>query len=524
MIHGLTHNRSIRGVALAIALCAVVGCGQPSPKGFADGEVTQTLHPEAVKVVRSEVEHHFGTPQNLVASMMFADDEGNPVIEFGRIEGEVTEASEANDYHLKVTLSGDQTLKPEEIKGLGLIWLSGNYQSAVEVSKKKDAPSDKNAAFRATRFEESADGQGLLSVNYKLEAPVAAKTKFVLVGHRLRRGRSLYMQHCMHCHGYTGGANGPTAKYLNPKPRDYRPGVFKFTSTHARDKASREDLYRIVRQGIPGTYMPSFLLLEDQELKDIIEYVRFLGVRGEYENAVAIALATDYTKEGWERLTSTAEQRFESNSKALREAGIAESKIPNRASYEPAAQLKKFVAGDFALDAESRINRISSNWARANQEMAVVRPTSPRVESSPESIRRGRALFLSTKTNCWECHGTTGRGNGPQTTTYLSKQFGDKKGMNPKPGLFDMWGNPIEPRNFHVGYFRGGRRPIDIYRRIKAGIKGTPMQAFGALPDNQIWDLVNYVLSVPHVENGTMTLTEPGKKKPKAGKQTASNQ
>ena len=523
MIHGFTHNRSIGVVLLAVALGAVVGCGKPNPKRFADGEVTQTLHPEAVKVVQAEVEHHFGTPQNLVASMMFADEEGNPVIEFGRIEGEVTEASSENDYQLKVTLSGDQSLKPDEINGLGLIWLSGDYQSAVEVSKKKDASSVKNAAFRATRFQEDANGQGLLSVNYKLEAPVPAKTKFVLIGHRLRRGRSLYMQHCMHCHGYSGGANGPTAKYLNPRPRDYRPGVFKFTSTHARDKASREDLYRIVRKGIPGTYMPSFLLLDDQELKDIIEYVRFLGIRGEYENAVAISLATDYTKEGWERLKTTADQRYENSSKELRNAGIAESKIPGRASYEPAAQLKKFVDGDFKLDTESRISRISNNWARAGKEMAVVRPTSPRVKSSPESIRRGQALFLSTKTNCWECHGTTGRGNGPQTTTYLSKQFGDKKGMNPEPGLYDMWGNPIQPRNFHDGYFRGGRRPIDIYRRIKAGIKGTPMQAFGKLEDGEIWDLVNYVLSIPHLKNGTMNLDE-SVSKPSAEKQTASNQ
>ena len=39
---------------------------------------------------------------------------------------------------------------------------------------------------------------------------------------------------------------------------------------------------------------------------------------------------------------------------------------------------------------------------------------------------------------------------------------------------------------------------IPNYRRLSAGIKGTPMPAFSsALNDEQIWDIVNYVMSVP---------------------------
>jgi hypothetical protein len=48
----------------------------------------------------------------------------------------------------------------------------------------------------------------------------------------------------------------------------------------------------------------------------------------------------------------------------------------------------------------------------------------------------------------------------------------------------------------------GGRRPIDIYRRIYAGINGTPMPAFGdALADqpDTMWHLVHYIMSI--VEN-----------------------
>jgi mono/diheme cytochrome c family protein len=38
----------------------------------------------------------------------------------------------------------------------------------------------------------------------------------------------LYRQHCAHCHGVSGDGLGPTAAFLNPFPRDYRKGIFKF--------------------------------------------------------------------------------------------------------------------------------------------------------------------------------------------------------------------------------------------------------------------------------------------------------
>lgn len=96
----------------------------------------------------------------------------------------------------------------------------------------------------------------------------------------LTAGRMLYMRHCSHCHGTSGDGNGPTARYMTPKPRDYRNGVFKFKSTNDMSKVSRNDLSRIVKYGIPGTYMPSFLLLKDEDHHAIIEYVRFLALRG----------------------------------------------------------------------------------------------------------------------------------------------------------------------------------------------------------------------------------------------------
>src|SRR5690606_32397769 len=42
----------------------------------------------------------------------------------------------------------------------------------------------------------------------------------------------LYRKHCVHCHGISGDGRGPTALFLNPYPRDYRQGVYKFKSTY----------------------------------------------------------------------------------------------------------------------------------------------------------------------------------------------------------------------------------------------------------------------------------------------------
>ncbi len=46
----------------------------------------------------------------------------------------------------------------------------------------------------------------------------------------LDHGSRLYRIHCLHCHGVTGDGRGPTGRWVNPHPRDYRQGKFKFMS------------------------------------------------------------------------------------------------------------------------------------------------------------------------------------------------------------------------------------------------------------------------------------------------------
>src|SRR5262245_60619737 len=96
----------------------------------------------------------------------------------------------------------------------------------------------------------------------------------------------LYRRHCVHCHGISGDGHGPTAAILNPYPRDYRPGVFKFKSTYTAAEPTEADLHRIVHDGIPGTAMPSFALLPPDEVAALVEYVKYLSMRGQMETAL----------------------------------------------------------------------------------------------------------------------------------------------------------------------------------------------------------------------------------------------
>jgi len=454
-----------------ITVLLLIGCDAPNAE-FVYSQRTGDLISQARAPVEDTVDGHFGTPSQLIAWLRFSD----AAIRFGRLQGQVMgPGSSSSRFKVSLDLSSvEDDLTADDLEGLGLLWITGKYTDAVTENRKgKETRID----FQATGFDASTLE---LSVNAQLESPPDSGDKFLIVGHVLLHGQKNYMHHCMHCHGVTGDGNGPTANYLNPRPRDYRLGIFKFTSTKQADRASRDDLKRIVRRGIHGTYMPSFMLLEEEKLDSIIEYVRWLAIRGEFEKILVTELAADYSKEEFNK----QRQRWKDSGR--------------NPDDDPLNDLKGFLDEDFRNSIDNAASNLDRLWARAEEKSSVVIPSIPRTdpEKDPHSIARGRELYLSAKTKCAGCHGIAGRGDGPQTESVQKNKLGKQYD---EPGLFDDWGNKLKPRDLTRGIYRGGRRPIDIYRRIYAGIKGTPMPAFGgtALNDNEIWDLVNYVMSVP---------------------------
>jgi mono/diheme cytochrome c family protein len=353
-------------------------------------------------------------------------------------------------------------------------------------------------------------------------------------GWKLKTGRNLYMQHCIHCHGVTGDGNGPTAKFLNPRPRDYRQGKFKFTSTISGLKPSRDDLRRILQQGVAGTSMPSFVLLKDDELSALVEYVRWLSIRGEYELKLAAELSgMGASEQSIIKAIRDSQRAREETQKAVRDAETKVKEAKDDAAKKDAetalatareeekkadtvktrdAALKEAEASykdEFAGSVESSAGILVDDWTKADDPESVVIPTVKRVDPTKESLEIGRLLFhdlykdpktgKGVQTKCADCHGRTAEGNGVQTEQYWPVQGTIPQRNYAEAGLHDDWGNLIIPRNLTRGQYRGGRRPLDVFRRIHAGIKGTPMPAFGktVLTDEQIWHVVNYVMSLP---------------------------
>ena len=102
-------------------------------------------------------------------------------------------------------------------------------------------------------------------------------------GSETRQTRGLFRRHCAHCHGLAGDGNGPTAQFLNPYPRDFRLGIFKFKSNEKGSKPTHADLTKILFNGIRGTAMPSFKLLHKDEIEALVHYVKYLSIRGQME-------------------------------------------------------------------------------------------------------------------------------------------------------------------------------------------------------------------------------------------------
>lgn len=289
----------------------------------------------------------------------------------------------------------------------------------------------------------------------------------------------LYRKHCVHCHGVTGDGAGPTAGYLAPYPRDFRLGKFKFKSTPLRKAPTDQNLVDILRQGIPGTAMPSFDLLPTAEIAALVDYVKYLSIRGEVERALA------------------AEVSLLDGQPLLEPSELASL------SPENAQQVLDAVLFADVID----------RWREPEQHVTRV-PTPPAAfqignPGHADLTSLGRQLFFA-KGNCAECHGETAAGDGKAinyddwTNEWLKTPGVDLVAEETWEPFLDAGAFPprtVRPRNLNLGVFRGGDRPEDMYRRLANGIEGTPMPASTALTPDELWALVSYVQSLQHAND-----------------------
>jgi mono/diheme cytochrome c family protein len=206
--------------------------------------------------------------------------------------------------------------------------------------------------------------------------------------------KQLYERECAVCHGLNGDGKGDAAYLLFPKPRDFTAARFKIQSTPTGSPPTDEDLFNTVTRGMPGSAMPGFTRLTEEQRRALVEYIKTFS--GKFDDA------------------------------------------------EPTQPV---VPG-------------------------------PEPSMTPETLARGAELYDGL--GCFDCHGVTGKGDGPAA-----------------PTLKDSDGLPIRPNNFTRGIYKGGGGNVDIYMRFTTGMTGTPMPSYEMVIDEaDRWALVYYVKSL----------------------------
>jgi mono/diheme cytochrome c family protein len=161
-------------------------------------------------------------------------------------------------------------------------------------------------------------------------------------------GKELYGNYCAACHGDKGDGDGPAAKYLYPKPRNFGEAQFRIVST-LNYRPTDQDLMHVITHGMPGSAMFPFAHLSETDREALVAHVRQLS-----------------------------------------KAGFLERVRPEAGENVDPAELARDV--DQALQ-PGRVLEVPADLP----------------PPSPESVARGAPLFQQ---GCAPCHGRTGKGDG----------------------------------------------------------------------------------------------------------------
>ncbi len=409
-----------------------------------------------------------------------------------------------------------------------------------------DQPKWPEVLFESSKYHPLTDQESLV----RASGPVGRNFDLVEVG--------LFRKQCAQCHGISGDGFGPTAALLDPYPRDFRRGTFKFKNASYGTRPSLEDLVQTITYGVPGTSMPAMANLKrskhySDDIPILARYVRFLAIRGEVERELMMDTIRDLN--GEELLFDSNQQEtnpeaFKNSSRRINEVivrvtdrwmmsdGLKESQ--NQSPFIAFVAKHSFAKSDLNSDSKSMAENLFQ-----------------------DSLQRGRTLFQGSIAACAHCHGKDGSGN-PKWKDYdeWTKDWTIRAGINPmvraewKPlkqlGLL----KPVaaSPRNLTLQAYRGtpalddpltsdssikdslpekassektsfretapgtkhlkSSSRLAILRAVLNGIEGSPMPAAalaagttGGLTDEQIMDLVRFVESLSTSINTVPVLT-----------------
>src|SRR5919108_132287 len=195
----------------------------------------------------------------------------------------------------------------------------------------------------------------------------------------------------------------------------------------------------------------------DDEARRLVALLDYLG--SDYKNAVQggkILNQDEYTEM----------QEFSKRSLELLDQ-LKSADKSDKAGVEPS--LKALVG---QIDNKADPKTVAETAQTAKQKLMAAYEIVPYPKQLP-SLESGKKIYLE---NCAQCHGETGKGDGPSRAT-----------MNPK--------NP-EPANFTDPDRMAGLSPFKAYNTTSFGIEGTAMASFAAFSEEQRWQVAFYVLSL----------------------------
>lgn len=87
-------------------------------------------------------------------------------------------------------------------------------------------------------------------------------------------GKKTYSKYCAPCHGDEGKGDGPLARSLLPKPRDFTRGAYKFRTTPSGSLPTDQDIYKTISYGVPNSTMIPWDILTEQQRASVIPVLK----------------------------------------------------------------------------------------------------------------------------------------------------------------------------------------------------------------------------------------------------------
>ena len=89
----------------------------------------------------------------------------------------------------------------------------------------------------------------------------------------LNKGKQIYAEYCMACHGVNGDGKGVAAKGLKVPPRNFQQGIYKFGHVVSGELPHDEDFFKLLHEGLNGTAMLPWDLTRGQ-MDAVVQYIK----------------------------------------------------------------------------------------------------------------------------------------------------------------------------------------------------------------------------------------------------------